>query len=152
MQIMCTPGRIALQARKQVDAMNESVSRRYAIVGGRSPKEATEDNVDVYVRVLEAVKEFVDSLPDGSIVISGGANGVDSVAAQTARDRGLQVIEHLPDYKNQAGNIAPLVRNKLIVDDCDVLVAFPTPWSTGTWHAVSLAKKANKVLQVRTIR
>lgn len=55
-----------------------------------------------------------------SSVVSGGATGVDTIAAQTARDRGIPVKEFLPEkpkwyyYKK---------RNKLIAEACDVLLA-----------------------------
>ncbi len=128
------------------------MSRRYAIVGGRPPRvPASDADLAHFERVLEHVRAYVDTLPDDAIVVSGGADGVDDAAAQAARARGLQVIEHLPDYKKYSGKLAPLIRNKLIVEDCDVLVAFPAPWSTGTWHAVRLAKDAGKEVDVRQI-
>lgn len=101
--------------------------------------------------MLQHVRAYVSTLPDDAIVVSGGADGVDDAAAAAARARGLEVVEHLPDYKKYSGKLAPLIRNKLIVEDCDVLVAFPAPWSTGTWHAVRLAKDAGKEVDVRQI-
>lgn len=121
------------------------MSRRYAIVGGRPPKApASKEDLAHFYRVLQHVREYVAALPDDAVVVSGGAIGVDLEAAASARARGLEVIEHLPDYKTYTGRLAPLVRNKLIVESCDVLVAFPAPWSTGTWHAVRLATDAEK--------
>jgi predicted Rossmann fold nucleotide-binding protein DprA/Smf involved in DNA uptake len=128
------------------------VSRRYAIVGGRPPKRpASKEDLVHFERVLQHVREYVGTLPDDVVVISGGADGVDDAAAAAARARGLEVVEHLPDYKSYSGRMAPLVRNRLIVEDCDVLVAFPAPWSTGTWHAVRLATDAKKEVSVRKI-
>ena len=127
-------------------------NRRYAIVGGRPPKQlASKADLIHFEQILQHVRTFVSSLPDDAIVISGGADGVDDAAAQAARTRGLLVVEHLPDYKKYSGKLAPLIRNKLIVDDCDVLVAFPAPWSIGTWHAIWLAKNATKEVDVRQI-
>jgi predicted Rossmann fold nucleotide-binding protein DprA/Smf involved in DNA uptake len=128
------------------------MSQRYAIVGGRPPKApASKDDIAHFERVLQHVREYVNTLPDDAVVISGGAIGVDAAAAAAARARGLEVVEHLPDYKMYTGRMAPLVRNRLIVEDCDVLVAFPAPWSTGTWHAVRLASDAKKEVSVRKI-
>lgn len=128
------------------------MSQRFAIIGGRKPKApASEQDLAHYERVLQHVRDYVNALPDDAVVVSGGASGVDSTAAAVARARGLEVIEHLPNYKMYSGKMAPLVRNQLIVDDCDVLVAFPMPWSTGTWHAVRLATDAGKEVDVRQI-
>jgi predicted Rossmann fold nucleotide-binding protein DprA/Smf involved in DNA uptake len=128
------------------------MSRRYAIVGGRPPRSpASPEDAAHFERVLQHVRAFVDTLPDDAVVVSGGADGVDDAAATAARARGLEVVEYLPDYKMYNGKLAPLVRNRLIVEDCDVLVAFPAPWSTGTWHAVRLAKDSGKEVDVRQI-
>ena len=105
----------------------------------------------LYLAICEAVIEFVNSIPFGSIVVSGGAQGVDSVAVTAARKRGLTVKEHLPDYGVHGSKMAPIIRNILIVDDCDELVAFPAPWSTGTWHAVGVARDKEKEVCVRKI-
>jgi predicted Rossmann fold nucleotide-binding protein DprA/Smf involved in DNA uptake len=128
------------------------MNRRYAIIGSRPPKHpASEEDLAHFERVLQHVRDYVDTLPDDAVVVSGGAHGVDDTAAAAARARGLKVVEHLPDYKTYSGRLAPLVRNQLIVEDCDVLVAFPAPWSTGTWHAVRLATDAKKEVEVRKI-
>lgn len=51
------------------------MAERVAIVGAR----------DVSPETLDKVRELVESLPHGTIVVSGGANGVDSEAAKHAR-------------------------------------------------------------------
>ncbi len=104
-----------------------------------------------YLEICEAVAEYIATLPDESVIVSGGAEGVDKVAALQARQRGLEVVEHLPDYKLHAAKMAPLVRNILIVDDSDEITAFPAPWSTGTWHAISVARDKDKAVCVKKI-
>lgn len=42
---------------------------------------------------LLQVRSFVDDLPSNTVVVSGGAQGVDRVAATAARKRGLAVLE-----------------------------------------------------------
>lgn len=105
----------------------------------------------LYLAICEAVVEYVATLPEGSVVVSGGAQGVDAVAAHQARTRGLEVVEHLPDYGRHGAKMAPLVRNILIVDDSDEIVAFPAPWSTGTWHAIGEARSREKTVCVMKI-
>ena len=46
-------------------------------------------------------------------IVSGGAKGVDSIAAEYARAKGLELQEFLPDY-SRYGRGAPLKRNELI--------------------------------------
>lgn len=130
------------------------MNRRYAVIGCRPPK-ADSHNPErdelQYQAICHAVIEYVDSLPEGSVVVSGGAQGVDAVAATRARQRGLEVVEHMPDYERHGGKMAPLVRNILIVDDSDEVTAFPAPWSTGTWHAVGIARDKEKPVCVKKI-
>jgi hypothetical protein len=93
---------------------------------------------------LDAVSRYVAGLPDGTIVVSGGALGVDHRAECEARYRGLETIIHRPAYRT-FGRRAPLERNKLIVRDADRVVAFWDLKSGGTRHALKLAIAA-KVL------
>lgn len=46
---------------------------------------------------------FIGELPEGIIVVSGGAHGVDTTAAQAARARGLTVLEYLPELEGLKG-------------------------------------------------
>lgn len=128
------------------------MNNRYGVIGCRPPHKNSstyERDMATYESIRTAVVEYVMSLPEGSVVVSGGAMGVDSIAVETARTRGLEVVEHLPDYERHGGKMAPLVRNILIVDDSDYITAFPAPWSTGTWHAIGVARDKGKTLCVK---
>ncbi len=130
------------------------MSRRYGVIGCRPPREDSHDyeaKMVLFLSICEAVIEAVNELPDGSVVVSGGAKGVDSVAVAAAKARGLETKEHLPDYVRYGAKMAPIVRNILIVDDSDELIAFPAPWSTGTWHAISEAREKEKDICVKKI-
>jgi predicted Rossmann fold nucleotide-binding protein DprA/Smf involved in DNA uptake len=70
--------------------------------------------------------------------ISGSARGVDSVAKSIANHWSVPFVEHLPKGHN---NHDFLNRNKRIVRDSDVLLAFPTKSSKGTYHTISLAEE-----------
>ena len=108
---------------------------RVAIVGSRGYSD------------LNAVIEYVNSLPDGTVVVSGGAKGVDLTAENAARARGLQVAIHYADW-DRLGKAAGQIRNKVVVDDCDKLVAFWDGVSPGTKGVISLASKAGKLDKV----
>ncbi len=93
---------------------------------------------------LDKVAEFVAALEDGTVVVSGGAKGVDSAAAKSARLRGLEVIEHLPDLSGckSKGDFTPRYhqRNQKIADDIDILYAFTHKDYGGTWDTIRRAK------------
>ncbi len=89
-----------------------------------------------------------DLIPDdASAVISGGARGVDRLAAQFAEKQKLPVEEYLPDY-NLFGKIAPLVRNRTIVDNADFVVAVWDGKSKGTLNTIDYTLESNKPLVV----
>lgn len=55
-------------------------------------------------------------------VISGGAIGVDTLAAQWAESAGVDLVAVLPDYQ-RLGKAAPHIRNREIVDRAGALLA-----------------------------
>ncbi|MDO7874359.1 DUF2493 domain-containing protein [Hymenobacter sp. ASUV-10] len=79
-------------------------------------------------------------LPVISTIVSGGARGADALAARYARERGLPLVEFTPDYARY-GRRAPLVRNQLIVDAAEALVAFHDGLSRGTRHALRQTRR-----------
>jgi hypothetical protein len=92
------------------------------------------------------VREYVRSLPEGTTLVSGGARGVDSWAADEARRRGFDVMVHWPDWTTH-GRSAGFLRNHAIVRDAEKVVAF-TAGSNGTQHTIDLARKAGKPVEV----
>lgn len=95
----------------------------------------------------DAVIRCVNALPEGTVVVSGGARGVDTVAVAAAVQRGLETQVWLPDYDTY-GDVAPMVRNREIVDDCDQMFAFRLKRSSGTSNAIRLARKSGKPVKV----
>lgn len=108
---------------------------RIAIVGSRDYSQ------------LEAVRAFVDSLPKDAVVVSGRGRGVDTAAEMRARERGLQTLIFPADWARH-GRQAGFLRNPLIVNACDQLVAFWDGESRGTADTLSLARRANKPIEV----
>jgi predicted Rossmann-fold nucleotide-binding protein len=98
---------------------------------------------------LSMVREYVRTLPADTVVVSGGAGGVDVVAVAEARRLGFRVIVHLPDNAQYGFVDAPKHRNKLIAFDCDRMVAFPYGKARGTGHAILCAVKLGKPVDVR---
>ena len=80
-------------------------------------------------------------------IVSGGAVGIDTCAAQYARRQGLKLTEFLPEYKLY-GRAAPIVRNKEIVDYADKVIAFWDGSSRGTLSVIKYAEKNGKPCEV----
>lgn len=88
---------------------------------------------------------------DLAVIISGGAKGVDALCERFASEHGIPIESHKPDY-DRHGKGAPLVRNREIVDSCDVLMAWPLwePKSGGTVSTMEYAKaKGIRVIENR---
>ena len=83
--------------------------------------------------------DFEDLLPPGvDGIVSGGARGIDSCARAYARRKGIPLTEFLPDYE-RFGRGAPLVRDRLIVDEADFVVAVWDGVSRGTMYTLRYA-------------
>lgn len=89
---------------------------------------------------LEMVRAYVRSLPVGTVVVSGGARGVDSVAVAEAERIGLETIVFIPNWKKH-GKRGGIIRNTLIVESADMLVAFWDGQSAGTGSSILLAQE-----------
>ena len=79
-------------------------------------------------------------------LVSGGAGGIDSLAEEYATLRGIPLRVLKPDWKK--GKRAGPERNSLIVESCDLLVAFWDGESRGTLDSIRKAEKADKLLAV----
>lgn len=100
---------------------------RIGIVGGRTFKH------------LEIVEAIVKGLNHAStVVVSGGADGVDKKAIDTAKELQMKYIEFIPEtldaegYKN---------RNTEIVNASEKLIGFVNKESRGTWDTIRKAKE-----------
>lgn len=94
---------------------------RLAIVGSRS----LDGNPEALAIIRQVLDDYQRRHPH-LVIISGGAVGIDQMAADLARERGLEVIEHLaegrtwPHYKK---------RNLQVAEDCEQLVLIADPAS-----------------------
>ena len=84
------------------------------------------------------------------LIVSGGAKGADTLEKKFAAKNQIPLMEFLPDY-DRYGRGAPLQRNTLIVRNSNVVLAFVTATSKGTWDTIRKAQAAGKrVIIVRT--
>lgn len=86
----------------------------------------------------ELIKRF--EILTNDTIISGGARGIDTLAAQFARKHGIKLLEFRPDYATY-GRGATFVRNRLMIDMADVVIAFWNGSSRGTKYTIEYAKK-----------
>lgn len=80
-------------------------------------------------------------------IITGGANGIDTLAESYADFHGIPKIIIKPDYKKY-GRKAPLMRNKTIVELADKIIAIWNGKSTGTLFTINYARKLGKDVEV----
>ena len=108
---------------------------KIAIIGSRSIKEI---NIEEYVKNADEI-------------VSGGACGVDSIAAAYAKEKGIRLTVFLPEY-SKYGRAAPIVRNRQIVDYSDKIIAFWDGRSKGTEYTVKYAQRVNKPCEIVEIK
>ena len=96
---------------------------------------------------LEEVRQFVFEQERDTVIVSGGAIGVDKVATETAAFYSMPYEVHLPDWTKH-GRSAGVIRNQIIVDAADEVVAFWDGKSRGTKHTIDYARLRRKPLRV----
>ncbi len=80
-------------------------------------------------------------------IVSGGAQGVDTWAEEWARARGVDCVVHEADWQQHGGR-AGFIRNRFIIADADIVLAFLFNDSRGTNHSIGLALKSHKPVYV----
>lgn len=96
---------------------------------------------------LDQVREYIRTLPSDTVVVSGGARGVDRTAEGEATKLGLTVLSIRPDW-DKYGKRAGFLRNEDIVRFAEKLVAFWDGKSKGTKHSIDLAKGYGMVVEI----
>lgn len=76
-------------------------------------------------------------------IITGGAKGIDTLAAQTANELGLPLTVILPDYA-VFGKAAPLHCNDQIIAQADFVLIFWDGVSNGTKYVIEQCKLKQK--------
>jgi hypothetical protein len=108
--------------------------KKLAIIGAR-------DFTDYNIVKNAVLARFDISLLE--TIISGGAPGVDTLAERLARELGVHMTVFPADWARY-GRAAGPIRNCLIVDHADFVLAFAKPTSRGTAHALAYCVKKEK--------
>lgn len=94
----------------------------------------------------DRLKFLLDSLKPTKI-ISGGADGADSLGEKYADEHGIPKKIHYPDWVKHKYSAA-FVRNQLIIDDGEIIVACWDLKSGGTSDAIDRAKLQKKDIYI----
>lgn len=95
---------------------------------------------------LKDVRDFMATLPKGTVIVSGAASGVDAFARHDAAEFGFMCIEVHPAWNTGKG--AGLARNTVIAEIADEVVAFWDGESRGTMDTVRKARAMGKPVRV----
>ena len=108
-----------------------------AIVGSRS------------ITDMEFLRQTMESedVPTPTMIVSGGALGVDSLAQSYAKEHGLPIKIHYPNW-NEHGKAAGFKRNVSIVEDSDFVLVLWDGDSSGALHDVHLSVMKRKMCKV----
>jgi len=109
---------------------------KIGVIGSRSF-----NNYELTKRTLD---EYLDKV---WVIVSGGASGADSLGEKWANENNIKTCIYKPDW-DIYGKKAGFIRNKDIVDDSDIVIAFWDGLSRGTEHSINLARKMNKEVRI----
>lgn len=111
---------------------------RLAVVGSRGF-----DDYEYLAELLDTIHVFSSV----TLVVSGGADGADSLAERWAKENNIETLIIKPDWE-QYGKRAGYVRNIEIWDNSDEGIAFWDGQSKGTAHSFEIAKKQEKKIYI----
>jgi hypothetical protein len=111
---------------------------KLAVVGSRSFQDK---------KRLFRVLDQINKVKKISLIVSGGALGADSLSEEWAKDHQVEFLMFKPEWQKY-GKRAGFLRNQLIVEHADAVVAFWDGQSRGTKHSMNLTNEANKPLLI----
>ena len=85
-----------------------------------------------------------------TLIISGGAKGIDKIAEEYADKHKISKLILLPQY-NLYGKSAPIKRNEMMVDIADTVIVVWNGKSRGTKSTLQYSKKKSKNVILITV-
>ena len=85
-----------------------------------------------------------------SLIISGGAKGVDTLAEKYADKHGISKLILRPNY-SVYGKAAPIIRNRKMIEICNFVLIIWDGKSKGTKYTIEYAKKCGKDFTLITL-
>lgn len=102
---------------------------KVAIIGSRTFND--------YNFLKETLEPYIENI---TMIISGGADGADSLAEKWAKKSEKDIMIYNPKW-SLYGKRAGYIRNKKIVENCDALLAFWDGKSKGTKSSLDLCEE-----------
>ena len=109
------------------------ITKKVAIIGSRDFK-----NKELLDTTMKNIQETLTI----DKIISGGVKGADTLGVQWANKNNIETLVFNPDFKKYKR--AYHFRNRQIVKEADLIVAFWNGHSTGTKYTVTFAKTLEK--------
>lgn len=85
-----------------------------------------------------------------TLIITGGARGIDQLAENYADEKQIPKLVIKPEYKKY-GRAAPLIRNKKIIENSNIVVIFWDGKSKGTQYAIKYAFSLGKQIVIHRV-
>ena len=112
-----------------------------------------------YEEFCQVVQYIIDLYQQPEVIVSGGhvdkyghtKPGTDTLAWRYATENNIHMIEHNALWEVYGRGAGP-IRNKLIVEDSNILLAFVSPESIGTLNTIKLAQEKGIVVHQYNIR
>ena len=101
-------------------------------------------------RSIEAFDLTAYIPPQTELIISGGAQGIDTLAERYADAHRLSKLILRPQY-HLYGRMAPIKRNERMVEMADAVLVIWDGTSKGTEHTIAYAEKQGKAVTVVTV-
>ena len=111
---------------------------KLAIVGSR--------DFNNKILIFKALDKYFN-IEDIELIVSGGCTGPDKIAEEYAEMNNIPIQIFLPNWEKYGKSAGP-IRNKLIVENSDFILAFCDQESKGTLSTINIAKKLNKDLKI----
>ena len=107
---------------------------RILVCGGR--------DFDNYKLLRDTLDEHSCFMTNKCVIISGKARGADTLGEKWAEENYLEVDPYPANWAKYGSKAGP-IRNQQMIDEGkpDLVVAFPTPRSKGTWDMIRRAEK-----------
>lgn len=115
---------------------------KIAVVGTR--------NYPDYDHFIGWIKYYTQNVTNVCFVSGGAQSGGDALIKRYAEENEMYIIEHFPQY-DVWGKNAPFTRNRKIVEDAEMMIAFWDGKSTGTAHVLGLAKEKGIPIRIVNI-
>jgi hypothetical protein len=114
---------------------------RIAVIGSRT--------ITDYDLVEKTILEHL-KISEISLVVSGGAKGADTLGELFAKKHNLETKILYPDWK-KFGRSAGFIRNKDIINECDIVFAFWNGASRGTKNSLDIAERMHKKIILKKV-